>query len=114
MTSSTTSTTAADDGGTTSGKEEHPVAVLRREEGRALIGMVCEAIHATSDLTHRLHQALYGPQGVIPVTDLKQVMSNAQACLEVASRHLCHLDEVLDSAVPPDWEPIVVEPATHW
>jgi hypothetical protein len=113
MTSSTT-ITAADDGGTTTGKKEHPVAVLRREEGRSLISLVCDAIHATSDLAHHLHEGVYGPQGVIPVTDLKEALSNARACLEVADRYLDQLDEVLDSAVPPDWEPTVLEPATHW
>ena len=113
MTDSTI-TTAADDGGITSGTTEHPCAVLRRGEGRYLISMVCDAIHAASDLTHHLHQALYGPQGVVPVTDLKEALSNAQACLEVTGRYLDLLDEVLDSAVPPDWEPAVLEPATHW
>ena len=113
MTSSTT-TTAADDGGTASAKEEHPVAVLRRIEGRGLITLACDALHATTDLTHYMHQALYGPQGVVPVTDLKEALSNARACLQVADQYLGQLDEVLDGAVPPDWEPTVLKPATHW
>jgi hypothetical protein len=113
MTSSTTNT-AADNGGTTSAKEEHPVAVLRRNEGHGLISLACDALHATTDLTHYLHTALYGPQGVVPVTDLKAALSNARACLQVADQYLGHLDEVLDSAVPPDWEPAVLQPATHW
>lgn len=113
MTSSTTTMTA-DNGGTVSAKEDHPVAVLRREEGRYLISLVCDAVHATSDLTHHMHEALYGPQGVVPVTDLKTALSNARACLDVAHRYLSQLDEVLDTAVPPDWEPDVLEPATHW
>jgi hypothetical protein len=113
MTDSTT-TSAAYDGGTVSAKKEHPVAVLRREEGRALISLVCDAVHATSDLAHYLHQAFYGPQGIVPVTDLKEALSNARACLQVADGYLGQLDVVLDSAVPPDWEPEVLEPETHW
>jgi hypothetical protein len=113
MTDSTITTTA-DDGGTTTAAREHPCAVLRREEGRYLISLVCDAVHATSDLAHYLHQGLYGPQGVVPVTDLKVALSNGRACLDVVYRYLSQLDEVLDSAVPPDWEPEVLEPATHW
>ena len=113
MTSSTT-TTAADDGGTASAQKEHPVAVLRREEGKGVINLASDALHATSDLVHYLLMALYGPQGVVPVTDLKAALSNARACLQVTDHYLGHLDEVLDGAVPPDWEPEVLEPATHW
>jgi hypothetical protein len=113
MTDSTI-TTAADEDGTVSVKHEHPVAVLRREEGRALIALICDAVHGTSDLAHHVHEALWGPQGVVPVTDLKQDLSNARACLDVAYRYAAQLEEVLDTAVPPDWEPAVVEPATHW
>jgi hypothetical protein len=113
MTSSTP-TTAADDGGTASAQKEHPVAVLRREEGRGVITLASDALHATLDLVHHLHTALYGPQRVVPVTDLKEVLSNARACLQVTDHYLGHLDEVLDAAVPPDWEPTVLDPATHW
>jgi hypothetical protein len=112
MTSSTT--TAADNGGSTSAKEEHPVAVLRRAEGKGVISLASDALHAATDLTHHLFLVLYGPQGVVPVTDLKAALSNARACLQVADHYLGHLDEVLDSAVPPDWEPAIIEPATHW
>jgi hypothetical protein len=111
---SRTPTMAADDGGTVSAKKEHPVAVLRREEGKGVIRLASDALHATLDLTHHLHTVLYGPQGVVPVTDLKEALSNARACLQVADYYLGHLDVVLDSAVPPDWEPEVLEPATHW
>ena len=113
MTDSTITTTP-DGGSTASAMKEHPIAVLRREEGRALISLACEAFHATSDLAHYLHQALWGPQGVVPVTDLKDALSNARACLQVADNYLGQLDVVLDSAVPPDWEPAIFEPATHW
>ncbi len=113
MTDSTT-TMAADNGGTTKADKEHPVAVLRREEGRGLITLVCDAIYAASNLTRYLHEVLYGPQGVVPVTDLKEALSNARACLQVTDGYLGQLDEVLSGAVPPDWEPAVLEPATHW
>lgn len=113
MTSSTT-TTAADDGGTVSAAKEHPCAVLRREEGRYLISLICDAVRATGDLAHYTHEALYGPQGVVPVTDLKAALTSARACLDIAYRYLSQLDEVLDSAAPPDWEQPVLEPASHW
>lgn len=113
MTSSTP-TPAADDGGTASAKKEHPVAVLRREEGQGLISLAMHALNAADLLAYHLHTALYGPQGVVPVTDLKEALSNARACLQVTDHYLGHLDVVLDSAVPPDWEPEVLEPATHW
>src|SRR5690242_5910306 len=51
MTDSTTTTMAADNGGTTKADKEHPVAVLRREEGRGVISLACEGIHATNDLS---------------------------------------------------------------
>jgi hypothetical protein len=113
MTDSTI-TTAADESGATSTKEEHPVAVLRRAEGKGLISLASEALHATRELVHYLHEAMYAPQGVVPVTDLKAALSNARACLQTTVEYLVQLDEVLDSAVPPDWEPPVLEPATHW
>jgi hypothetical protein len=111
---STTTTTALDGDDLASVKQEHPVAVLRRSEGHGLITLACDAVHATSQLTHYLHEVLYGPQGAVPVTDLKAALRNARACLQVADQYLGDLDGVLDTAVPPDWEQPVPEPATHW
>ncbi len=114
MNSSNGKVQAVTDGTTETRKREHPVSVLRRKEGRGLIEMACDAVHAVSQLTYEMHHVMYSEPGTVPVADLRVMQENALACMQSADHYLRMLDDVLDSAVPPDWEHPVYEPATDW
>jgi hypothetical protein len=87
MTSSRiTPITAASDGDSTTGRRsterQHGLAVLRKDEAKALISLACEAISQTHSVGHELHTLIYGADGESRPGRLDCLLTEALACWE--------------------------------
>jgi hypothetical protein len=123
MTRSITPISAASNGGEPSedtgetARPAHGLAALRGKEGRALISLVCDALHEASDLAHEMHAQLYATESVDD-RQVQQLTGEAQACLETAEHYLLMLGAVIEERVTsqeedpdPGVDPWSVEPA---
>jgi hypothetical protein len=100
MTSSRiTPITAASDGDSTTGRRsterQHGLAVLRKDEAKALISLACEAISQTHSVGHELHTLIYGADGEFRPGRLDCLLTEALACWETADHYLRMLGSVL-------------------
>jgi hypothetical protein len=87
---------------------------LRHKEGLGLISLVCDALHETSDLAHKIHEQLYAKDPA-DCRALQLLNVETQACLETAEHYLLMLGAVLEERATQDPDPGVdpwsVEPA---
>jgi hypothetical protein len=89
---------------------------LRHKEGRGLISLVCDALHETSDLAHKIHDQLYA-KDLVDYRALQLLNVETQACLESAEHYLLMLGSVIEERIPSDpgpdtdTDPWSVEPA---
>jgi hypothetical protein len=100
-----TKTTAADNGNTTTipldvvakpDTPDHGLIVLRDKEARGLIGLACDALSETREVTHDLHQAIYGygEPADGDSRDRFQVLNEALGCLRTTEHYLLMLSSV--------------------
>ena len=99
MTSSTTTIKAVSDG---DGAAKRPaprregLAALRESEAKNLIGLVCDANRATSEVAHDMFDALYDRESKTPAAQLQDRLCEALTCLETTDHYLRMLGSVLD------------------
>jgi hypothetical protein len=99
MTSSTTTIKAVSDG-TGTVKRPAPrregLAALRDSEAKNLIGLVCDANRATSEVAHDLFDAIYDRETKTPAARLQDQLCEALTCLETTDHYLRMLGSVID------------------
>jgi hypothetical protein len=99
MTSSITPITAASDGESAAGRQpqerKHGLAVLRRDEAKALISLATEAMSETHSMGHEMHTLIYAKDGAFRPDKLDCLLTEALACWETADHYLRMLGSVL-------------------
>jgi len=99
MTNSITLITAASDGESTAGRQpqerRHGLAVLRRDEARALISLANEAMSQTHSVGHEMHSLIYAKDGPFRPDQLDCLLTEVLACWETADHYLRMLGSVL-------------------
>jgi hypothetical protein len=94
MTSSTPIKAARDGMITSETGPVDPVAHLRGEEAKGLIGLASDALHAACNLTHDIHAHVYKPDGNSAAESQRKLLATL-TCMETAEHYLRMLDEVL-------------------
>jgi hypothetical protein len=79
------------------GSDERPcgVASLRDREAKALISLVCEALSETSEITHRMHSALYKGDASDGSDEVGRRAVDALVCLQATDHYLRMLRDTL-------------------
>src|SRR5690348_10247405 len=99
MTSSTTTIKAVSDGNGTATRpapRREGLAALRESEAKNLIGLVCDANRATSEVAHDMFDAIYDRESKTPAAQLQDRLCEALTCLETTDHYLRMLGSVLD------------------
>jgi hypothetical protein len=93
-----TKTSAASNGSTAREPDtpDHGLIVLRDKEARGLIGLAFDALSETREVTHDLHQAIYGYGDAADgdSRDRFQVLNEALGCLRSTEHYLLMLSSV--------------------
>jgi hypothetical protein len=76
------------------------LAKLRREETRALISMVCEAMYQTSNVASELHTFIYAKDSKVRPDRIRRLLAEARTCWQTADQYLRML-----GSVPVDYDP---------
>jgi hypothetical protein len=89
-------------------KRDYGLAVLRTKETKVLIGVACDAISETSQVTHQMHKFIYDRDTDVPDAQLQEQLEEALSCWQTADHYMRMLSSVLeersgDSPVP--WRP---------
>ena len=77
--------------------DERPcgVASLRDREAKSLISLVCDALSETSEVTHRMHTALYKGDASDGGPELERRVVDALICLQATDHYLRMLRDVI-------------------
>jgi hypothetical protein len=99
MTDSITPITTARVGKSTVGRQpqtrRHGLAVLRRDEAKALISLATEAVSQTHSVGHEMHTLIYAKDGQFQPDQLDCLLMEVLACWETADHYLRMLGSVL-------------------
>ena len=76
------------------------LAKLRREETRALVSMVCEAMYQTSNVASELHTFIYAKDSKVRPDRIRRLLAEARTCWQTADQYLRML-----GSVPVDYDP---------
>jgi hypothetical protein len=87
------------------------VASLRDREARSLISLVCDALSETSEVSHRMHTAIYQGDDGDGATDLGRRIVDALVCLQATDHYLRMLRDVLAEQANGTPDPWTAEPA---
>jgi len=90
----------ASNGGSASVRPRDGLAKLRREEVKALISLVCEAMSQTSSVAHEIHTGIYASDSEFGPDRLRRMLAEARACWQTADQYLRML-----GSVPVDYDP---------
>jgi hypothetical protein len=104
MTNSITPITSASGGESTAGRQQkerkHGLAVLRRDEAKALISLATEAVSQTHGVGHEIHTLIYARDGQFRPDTLDCLLTEALTCWETADHYLRMLGSVLSDYDP--------------
>lgn len=93
-----TKTSAASDGSKAreQDKPDHGLMVLRDKEAQGLISLACDALSETREISHDLHQVIYGYGDAAEgdSRDRLQVLNEALSCLRTTEHYLLMLSSI--------------------
>jgi hypothetical protein len=99
MTNSITPITSASGGKSAAGRQsqerKHGLAVLRRDEAKALISLATEAMSQAHSVGHEMHTLIYAKDGPFRPDTVDCLLTEVLACWETADHYLRMLGSVL-------------------